>query len=194
MDACVATNVVKVPAEEHFLRQGLAGVQGTDVSFIQRCVPNIEVGDIPKKRLGEIPSERILILTQNEYPLPKNIPGRVRPGARILPVPVHVDGPAAAAVVPRDADVMPRSIVSERGLVGEVLAMDDQSQEDASVAVQLASELELIGKDRCCVGEDGGHLRAVWVPLDTKTNADGRQVRKRHVDASKGLMAFHGEG
>lgn len=139
LDAWVVTNVGKVPAEEYLLRQRLAGVQGTNVSLIQRRAPNIEIGDIPKKRLGEIPPKWILILTQNEYPVPKDIPGRVCTGASVLPVPVHIDGPVAAAATPRDTDVMPRSIVSERGLVGEVLSMDDKSQEDMSVAVQLAS-------------------------------------------------------
>lgn len=53
----MATNVLEVPAEEHFLCQRHAGVQGQDVAFIQRNIPNVKVGDIPKKRLGEIPSK-----------------------------------------------------------------------------------------------------------------------------------------
>lgn len=72
--------------------------------------------------------------------------------------------------------------------------MDDESQEDTSVDVQLAPKLELVGEDGRSVGEDGGHLIPVWVPLDAKTNADGRQVRQRHVDTSEGLVGLHGEG
>lgn len=190
----MATNVLEVPAEERFLCQSHAGVQGQDVPYVQRNIPNVEVGDIPKKRLGEIPSKGILILAQNEYPLPKNVPGRVRTRAGVPPVPVHVDGPAAAAAAPRDADVMPPSVVTEGGLVGEVLPMDDESQEDASLDVQLAPKLELVGEDGRSVGEDGGHLVPVGVPLDAKTNADGRQVRQRHVDTGEGLVGVHGEG
>lgn len=194
LDAWVAANVLKVPAEEALVHQRLAGVQGADVSSVQRRVPHIQVGDVPIKRLGEIPPERVLILPQNEYPVPGKVAGRVCAGARVPPVPVHVDGPAAAATVPGDADVMPRPIVREGGLVGQVLPVDDQSQEDASLDVQLAPELEFIGKDTSSVREDGGHLRPVWLPLDTETDADGRQVREGHVEASKGLMGIDGEG
>lgn len=162
--------------------------------FIQRNIPNMKVGEISKERLGEIPSKGILILAQNEYPTPRNVPGSVWTRVSVPPVPVHVDGPVPAAGAPRDTDVMPSSIVTEGRLVGKMLPVDDERQEHASLVVQLASELELIGKDGRSVGEDGGHLIPVWVPLDTETNADGRQVRERHVETSKGLVRLHGEG
>lgn len=193
-DAGVATDLLQVPAEEHFLCQSHAGVQGQDVAFIQRNIPNVEVGDIPKEGLGEIPSEGILILAQNEYPVPKNVPGGVWARARVPPAPVHVDGPAAAAAAPRDADVMPPPVVAEGGLVGEVLPVDDEGQEDTSLDVQLAPKLELVGEDGRSVGEDGGHLIPVPVPLDAETDADGGQVRQRHVDTGEGLAGPHGEG
>lgn len=194
LDAWVAAHVLKVPAEEALVLQRTAGVQGQDVSSVQRRVPHIQVGDVPKKRLSEIPPKRVLILPQNEYPVPGKVPGHVCTGAHVLPVPVHIDGPAAAAAAPGDADVMPHPVVGEADFIGKVLPVDDQSQEDASLDVQLASELELVGKDRSSVGEDGGHLCPVWVPLDTETDADGGQVREGHVEASKGLMGVHGEG
>lgn len=177
MDVRVAADVLQVPAEEDVLFQRLAGVQRANVPLIQRRRPDRQVGDVARERLGEVPPKRVLVLAQDEDPVPKEVPGRVCARAGVLHVAVHVDGPGAVAAAPRDADVVPGAVVSEGGLVGEVLPVDDESQEDACVHVPLAPQLELVGEDRRSVGEDGGHLRAVGVPLHAETNADGRQVR-----------------
>lgn len=131
--------VVSVPTEEHFLCQWDTCIMGKDMPFFKRNIPNIQVSDISKKGLCEIPSKRILILSQNEYPLPKNIPGNVHAQAHIFPFSIYIDSPVAIAVLPCNTDVMPSSIVGERCLVRLVPSMDDECQKDASLQVHLAS-------------------------------------------------------
>jgi len=183
----VCAEVGGAPAEEQLPGRGQAGVEGADVPRLQRRPPHVEVGDIPKKRLREVPSERVLVLTQDEDPVPVDAPGGVGAGARVPSVPVHVDGPEAAAPPPRDAHVVPRPVVGEGRLVGEVLPVDDERQQDAALQVHLAPQLELVGEDGRGVGEDGGHLGPRRVPLDADAHADGRQRREGHVDAGEAL-------
>lgn len=107
-------------------------------------------------------------------------------------MPVHVDRPASAPPTPRDADVMPDSVVGKRGLVRQVFPVDDERQEDPSLTL-LAPQLELIGKNRSSVGEDGGHLSPRWVPLNTDANANGRQGGEGRVETSEALAGFFWE-
>lgn len=186
----MAAEAVQVPAEDGVLGLGGAGTEAADLPRFQRRVPKIEIGDISNKGLRKIPSERVLVLTQDEYPISVDILGGVCVRARVLPVPVHVDGPAAVAAVPRDADVVPRSVVGKRRLIGQMLPVDDERQQDPPLHVHLSPQLELIGEDRRGVGEDGGHLVPPGVPLDSNTNTDGRQVREGHVDPSKALWGI----
>lgn len=189
-DCRVTADVIEVPAEKHLLRDGSASVEGDDVSVLQVHIPHMQIGHVPRERLREVPAERILVLSQNENSVPEDLPRSASAGARVPPLAVHVDIPVAVAAIPRDANVMPSAIVWEGGLVWEVLPVDDERQQDSSLDVQLAPQLELIGENRCGVGEDGGHLAPLRVPLDTDAHAEERQVREGHVDASKGLMGF----
>lgn len=150
----------------------------------------MQIRDVSKERLSEVPSERILILTKNQNPIPKDLPRGFRARGRVSSLAVHIDIPVAVAAVPRDTNVMPSSVVWEGSFVRKVLPMDDERQQDSSLDVQLASELELIGENWCSVGEDGGNLVPLRVPLDTDAHAEERQVREGHIDASKGLMRF----
>lgn len=116
-----------------------------------------------------------------------DIPGSVCARTCVLLVPVHVDSPVTTAAAPCDADVMPRSIIGEGRLVRQVLPTDDERQKDAFPHVHLAPQLELVGEDGCSVGEDGGHLIPLCVPLHSNTHTDGRQCSEGHVDTGEAL-------
>lgn len=181
----VAANVVEAPFEKPFLGQSWTRVQGPNVSWFQGHVPHIQVSDISKKRFCEIPTKRVLILTEDQNPIPMDISVCVRPWALVFNLSIHIDGPVVATPTPCDTDLMPRSIIWEGGLIRQVLSMDDERQEDAALNVQLAPQLKLIGKDRCSVREDGRHFIPVLVPLYSDTHANGWQGREGYVHVSK---------
>lgn len=128
----------KVPTEKRFLGYGWTCIDSEDMPFFQRNIPNIQVSDISKKWLCEIPSKWILVLTQNEYAISIYISGSICAWAHVLPVPIHIDFPVATTSAPCDTDMMPSSIIGEKCLVWQMLPMDDEGQEDASLHVHLA--------------------------------------------------------
>lgn len=67
---------------------------------------------------------------------------------------------------------MPSSIIWEGRFVRKVLPVDDERQQDSSLHVQLAPQLELIGKDGRSIREDGRYFVPFWVPLDTDAHTE----------------------
>ena len=193
-DHRVHGDVIDAPAE-HLVPGGQrgAGTEGAELPPLQARAPHVQVRHVPKEGLGEVPPEGVLVLAQDEDALPVDVPGRVGPLPGVPRLPVHVDGPAPVAPPPRHAQVVPEAVVGEGGLVGPVLAVDDQSQQDATLAVPLAAQLELVGEDGSGVGEDGGHLVPGGVPLDAHAHAHRRQRGEGGVDPDEALPRGSGE-
>ena len=193
-DHGVHGDVIDAPAE-HLIPGGQrgAGVEGAELPPLQARAPHLQVRHIPKEGLGEVASEGVLVLAQDEDAPPMDVPGRVSPCPGVPRLPVHVDGPAAVAPPPRHAQVVPEAVIGQGGLVGPVLAVDDEGQEDAALAVHLSTELELVGEDGRGIGEDGGHLVPGGVPLDAHTHGHRRQRREGGVDPDKTLTGGSGE-
>lgn len=192
-DDWMAAYTVSAPAEENLLGQRRTGVEGTELPRLQRDIPNIQVGDISNKGLREIPSKGILVLTQDEYPVPVDIPWSVQPRPHVFPLPIHIDSPVAIAPAPGNTQVMPCSVIGKGGLIWLVFPVDDECQENTPLHVHLATELEFISEHGCSIGEDGGHLVPLRVPLNANTHTHGRHGREGHVDTSKALTGFSWE-
>lgn len=123
-DHGVTAYELKVPGEKLFQSNWWAGIQGMNMSCFQRHVPHVQVSDVPEKGLCEIPTKRVLILTQDQNPITIYIPVNVCVWAHVAPVPINIDGPVVAASVPRHTDVVPCAIIYERRFVWQVLPMD----------------------------------------------------------------------
>ena len=183
------SDVVDAPAKHLVLGgQRWAGVEGAELPPLQGHAPHIQVRHVPHEGLSKVPPEGVLVLAQDEDALPVDIPGCVGPRTRVPQLAVHVDGPPPVAPPPRHTQVAPAAVVGEGGLVGPVLAVDDERQDDAALPVHLAAQLELVDEHGGGIGEDGGHLVPGGVPLDARTHAHRRQRGEGRVDSDETLV------